>query len=69
VVDGDGADVDEFGEVVFVGNVVAVPGDDVERRVVLRALEEFAAEFVDDLPRGMFDVVFCDWVEEVSGVS
>ena len=35
-------------EVVFVGAVVAVPGDDVERRMVDRRFVELAAPFDDD---------------------
>jgi len=35
VVDRNRADVDEFGQVVFVGDVVSVPRDDIERTVFL----------------------------------
>lgn len=45
VVVGDGADRVEAPEVVLVGIVVAVPGDDVEGRVVLPRGEESAGEF------------------------
>lgn len=69
VVDGDGADVDEFREVVFVGHVVAVPCDDVKGAMVLRGFEELAAELVDDFPGLLFDVVFGDRVEEVAGIG
>jgi hypothetical protein len=69
VVDGDGADVDELGEVVLVWDVVTVPSHDVKGRVVLNALEELAAEFVDDLPWLLLDFIFGDWVQEVASVG
>lgn len=46
-----------------------MPGHDVEGRVLLRALEELAAELVDDFPRLLLDFVFRDRVEEVPGVG
>lgn len=69
VVDGDGAHVDELGQIVLVRDVVAVPGDDVEGAVVLRRLEKLAAELVDDFPGRLFDFVFGHGVEEVAGVG
>jgi hypothetical protein len=69
VVDGDGAYVYELGQVVFVGDVVAVPGDDVKGRVVLGRFEEFSAQLVDDFPGALLDFVFGGWVEEVAGVG
>jgi hypothetical protein len=69
VVNADGTDVDELGEVVFVWHVVSVPGDYVEGAVVLRRLEELAAELVGYFPRCFFDFVRGDGVEEVACVG
>ena len=69
MVDGDGAHVDEFGQVVLVRDVVSMPGDDVEGRVVLCALEELAAELIDDLPRLLLDFIESSRVEEVSSIG
>jgi hypothetical protein len=69
VIDGDGAYVYKFGEVVLVRHVITVPGHDIEGRVILCRLEEFAAKFVDDLPGFMLDLIFCDWVKEVAGIG
>jgi SAICAR synthetase len=48
MVKGDGVDAVEEREVVFVGHVVAVPGDDVEGRVIDGRAPEPAEEFVHD---------------------
>lgn len=69
MVHGDGAHVDELCQVVLVGDVVAVPRNDIKRGVVLRALEELSAELIDDFPGGLFNFVLCDGVEEVAGVG
>ena len=45
---GDAADGVEAAEVVFIGIVCSVPGDDVERSVVLEGGEEAFIEFADD---------------------
>lgn len=51
-------------------HIVAMPGDHIERTMVLLAFEKLATKLVHDLPR----VVFCDCVvrnraQEVSGVG
>lgn len=69
VVDRDGADIDEFRQVVLVRNVVPVPGDDVEGAVVLCALEELAAELVHDLPWLLLDLVLRHGGQEVPRVG
>lgn len=55
---GDGADSVEAGEVVFVGVVEAVPGDDVEGGVCLCGCEEAAGKFGKEgvccVPRSVF---------------
>ena len=48
VVEGDGIDDHEVLEVVLVRRVVAVPGDHVERAVILSGLEQTSLIFVDD---------------------
>lgn len=45
---GDGADGAEAAEVVFVGIVEAVPGDDIEGGVSLRGGEKAACEFREE---------------------
>lgn len=69
MVHGNRSDVHELRQIVLVRNVVPMPSDDIERRVVLLALEKLAAELVYDLPRFLFDVVFGDRVQEVSCVG
>jgi hypothetical protein len=69
VVDADGADVDELGEVVFVGHVISVPGDYIEGAVVLGRLEELAAELVGDFPGRFLDFVGGDGIEEIACVG
>ena len=48
VVEADGVDAVEAGEIVLARRVVAVPGDDVERRVVEVGRPEIAQELGDD---------------------
>jgi hypothetical protein len=62
VVDRDGTHIDELGQVVLVWDVVAVPRYHIKRRVLLRAAEKLAAEFIDNLPRFLLNLVLCDWV-------
>ena len=70
MVEADGVDAVEAGEVVFAGGVVAVPGDDVERGVVEVGGPEIAEELGDDL-EGAAVAVFEGgvWGEEVAGVG
>ena len=49
MVEADAADRVEAGEVVAPRRVIAVPGDDVERRMVERRRPQLAEEFLDDL--------------------
>jgi hypothetical protein len=48
--------------------IVTVPCHNVERRVILSALEELAAELVDDFPRCLLNLVFGNRVKEVPRV-
>lgn len=67
---GDGAEGVEAREVVLVGVVCTVPGDDVEGGVRLFGGEEVACEFAQDGPRGgciLLEV--CDRDLEVAGVG
>lgn len=52
MVEGNTADGGEAAQVVFVGIVEAVPGDDVEGCMVLSGSEEVAVEFGQDLVGG-----------------
>ena len=70
VVDGDGVVVDELAEVVFVGDVVSVPGDDVEGTVRLGDRVVCAALLGDDGPvAGGAGVDVGGWEEEISRVG
>jgi len=51
----DGVEGTEEGEIVFVGGVVSMPCNNVERRVIPCGLKEVAAKLVDDL-EGSLDV-------------
>lgn len=51
MVNRDRSHVDELGEIILVRRVVPMPGDNVKRAVVLRALEEASAKLIHDLPR------------------
>lgn len=53
VVEGDAADDAEAAQVVFVGVVQAVPGDDVKGRVVLLGRVQVACEFGGQSPGGV----------------
>ena len=88
VVDGDGAHVDKFGQVVLVRNlheeltgewidgarfmgatyIVTVPCHNIERRMVLCALEELAPKLVNDFPRLLLNLVFSNRMQEVPRV-
>lgn len=65
----DRTHIDELGQVVLVGYVIAVPGDDIEGGVLLLAHKELAAQLVDNLPWLFLDLIFGYRVQEVSGVS
>ena len=70
MVEADGVDAVEAGEVVFAGGIVAVPGDDVEGGVVEVGGPEVSEEFGDDL-EGAVVAVIVGGVrgEEVAGVG
>lgn len=51
MIHGDGTHVDELGDIVFVWDIVTVPSHDVERAVLLSALEKSPPKLVNDLPR------------------
>ncbi len=70
MVEADGVDAVEVGEIVFAGGVVAVPGDDVEGRVVEVGGPEIAEEFCDDLEGSAIAIVKGGVRgEEVAGVG
>lgn len=70
MVEADGVDAVEAGQVVLAGSVVAVPGDDVERRVVEVGDPEIAEELGDDLEGTVVAVVEgCVRSEEVARVG
>ena len=56
MIEHDRADRREMTQVVFVGRVISVPRDDVERRLADLGAVEFAAPF-DEEPRGLFPVL------------
>ena len=56
MVEFDGIDDHEIGQIVFVRDVISVPGDYVKRAVLLDGLEEMAAVFVDDFVVDTIDV-------------
>ena len=60
MVDGDGADVDEFGQVILVGNIVPMPRNHVKGRVLLRALEVLTTKLVDYFPLSLLYFVLCN---------
>jgi hypothetical protein len=50
VIDRNRTNIDKLRQVILVRDIVAVPRYDIERRVLLLADEELAAQLVDDLP-------------------
>ncbi len=58
MIEADRADRVEAAQVVFVRRVVAVPRDDVERRVIERRLPQTALELSDE-PEVAFDILVC----------
>lgn len=48
VIEADRVDDHEIRQVVFVRRIIAVPCDDIERRVILRCLEKRPLELRDD---------------------
>ncbi len=46
--------------------VIAMPRYDVERRMLLCALEKFPTELVNDLPSVLVDFIFGLWMEEIT---
>jgi hypothetical protein len=70
VVDGDGANVDEFRQIIFVWSVISGPRDNIEGAVLLKRVEQFAAKSVDDLVLVVgIERVCCSGIEEVAGVG
>jgi hypothetical protein len=70
VVDGDGTNVDEFGQIILVWSVISGPSDNIEGAVLLKRVEQFAAESVDDLVLVLgIERVWCRRVEEVARVG
>lgn len=69
MVHGDRTNINKFGKIVLVRNIVAMPSYNIERRVILCAFKELAAKFVDNFPRLLLDFIFSHRVEEVSSVG
>lgn len=46
-----------------------MPCHNVKWRMLLLAVEELAAQLVDDLPRLLFNLIFSHWMEKVPSVS
>jgi hypothetical protein len=69
VVDRDRTDIDKLGQVVLVWDVVSVPCDYIEGRVLLRAAEELAAELVHDLPSLLLDLILRNGVLKVASIG
>jgi hypothetical protein len=70
VIKRDGIDDAEVLEVVLVGHVVAVPGDDIEGRVILMGDEEMALILGNDPEVGNVAVLVpSDGSEEVTGIG
>ncbi len=66
----DGVDDAEVLEVVLVGHVVAVPGDDIEGRVILVGDEEMTLILGNDPEVGNVAVLVpSDGSEEVTGIG
>jgi hypothetical protein len=70
VIKRDGVDDAEVLEVVLVGHVVAVPGDDIEGRVILVGDEEMTLILGNDPEVGNVAVLVpSDGSEEVTGIG
>lgn len=70
VVDGDRANIDEFGQIILVWRIIPGPGDNIEGIVLLKRSEEFAAKLVDNFVFvGGVERVCCGGIEEISGVG
>lgn len=86
MVNGDGADIDELGQIVFVGDlkksvegtqkhqrggmyIIAMPGDNIEWTMVLRALEELASKLIDNLPRLLDNLIPSSGTQKVSRIG
>jgi hypothetical protein len=69
VIDGNGTDVDEFGEIVLVWGIVSGPSDDIKGSVLLERVKVLAAKLVDHLPLVGVEVVGSGGVEEVAGIG
>mmetsp|Transcript_29560 Transcript_29560/g.49707 ORF Transcript_29560/g.49707 Transcript_29560/m.49707 type:complete len:204 (-) Transcript_29560:383-994(-) len=65
----DGVHGAEEGEVVFVGGVVSVPGDDVEGGVILVGLKQVSSKLGDDLEGGLEILKRSDGCEKVTRVG
>ena len=48
MVDGDRADIDKLGQIILVWSIISGPGNNVEGTVLLKGIEVFTAEFVDN---------------------
>ena len=65
----DRSHIYEFGEIVLVWYVVAVPRNDIKWAVLLGTLEELSAKFVDNLPGIILrNFVSRRWVQEVASI-
>jgi len=69
VIIGDSVDNTKVCEVVFEGRVIAVPGNDIERRVILLCGKQPAPEFADDGEFNILVLICRHRGEKVSRVS
>src|SRR6185369_414067 len=69
MVEADAINAVEPGQVVLVGRVVAVPGDDIERRMIVFGFPK-VSEKLGDYPEVAFAVlVASDWRKKVTGIG
>ncbi|MGX1210084.1 hypothetical protein AB7M42_000349 [Bradyrhizobium diazoefficiens] len=69
MVEADRADRREGAQIVFIGRVIAVPGDDVDRRMRQGGLEQRPAPFHEQLGRRVLVLVVRDRRQEVARIG
>ena len=69
MIEAHGADHHEAGEIVFVRREIAVPGDDVERRVIHLRRPQIALEFGDHGARRLGVLVSRDGAEKIAHIG
>lgn len=69
MIEADRADGREGAQIIFVRRVIAVPGDDVDRRMGQRGLEQRTAPLHEQFGRRVLVLVVRDRREEVARVG